>query len=68
VKYTRKPTLGLTISNSAFCVCGFRMVFRINSDYFFKQHWPAEFCNADVLCFLCGTDWILKYYSQKHRL
>jgi hypothetical protein len=25
----------------------FRLIFRINSDYFCKQHYPTGFCNGD---------------------
>jgi hypothetical protein len=55
----------LTISNTAFCICGFRTILRENSDHFLKQHFPANLCNGEVLCFLCGTDWILKYYLDE---
>jgi hypothetical protein len=41
---------------------GFRMILNINSDYFPK---PTDLYNGDVLCFLWGTDWILKYYFKK---
>jgi hypothetical protein len=44
------------------------MILRINSDYFFKQRQPVDLCNGEVLCFLCGTDWILKYYLDELRL
>jgi uncharacterized protein with PQ loop repeat len=50
----------LTISNSSFCIYVFHMIIRINIDYFLKQHQPVNLCNAEVLCFLCGTDSILK--------
>jgi hypothetical protein len=36
--------------------------------YFSKQHQPIYVCNGEVLCFLCGTDWIFKYYSDELRL
>jgi hypothetical protein len=40
----------------------------VNSDCFPKQHQPIDRCHGDVLCFLCGTDWILKYYLDELRL
>jgi hypothetical protein len=44
------------------------MVLTINSDYFLKQRQPVDLCDGEVLCFLCGTDWILKYYLDEIRL
>jgi hypothetical protein len=44
------------------------MILTVNSDYFLKQQKPVDLCNGEELCFLCGTDWILKYYSNKLRL
>jgi hypothetical protein len=38
------------------------MILTVNSDYFLKQRQLVDLCNGEVLCFLCGTDWILKYY------
>jgi hypothetical protein len=38
------------------CIYFFRMILRLNSDYFPKQHQPVDLCNGEVLCFLCGTD------------
>jgi hypothetical protein len=55
----------LTISNCAFCIYGSCMIFNVNSDYFLEQHKPADLCNGEELCFLCGTDWILKYYLDE---
>jgi hypothetical protein len=49
------------ISNPAFCIHGFFMIFNVNSDHFLKQHYPAELCSGEMLCSL-GKDWILKYY------
>jgi hypothetical protein len=46
----------------------FRMILTVNSDYFLKQRWPVDLCNGEELCFLCGTDWILKYYLDELRL
>jgi hypothetical protein len=43
----------------------FRMILSVNSDHFRKQQKPNEFCNGEVLCFLCGTDWILKCYLDE---
>jgi hypothetical protein len=59
----------LTISNSVFCtIYVFRMIVRINSDYFLKQRKPVDPCGGEELCFLCGTGWILKYYLDDFRL
>jgi hypothetical protein len=55
-------------NNSSFCIYLFRMILIINSDYFLKQRQPVDLCNCEVLCFLWGTDWILKYYLDKLRL
>jgi hypothetical protein len=46
----------------------FSMILRVNSDYFLNQRQPADLCNGEALCFLCGTDWILKYYLDELRL
>jgi hypothetical protein len=58
----------LTMNKSAFFICVFRMILWINIDYFHKQHQPVDLCNGGVLCFLCGTDWIVKYYLDELRL
>jgi hypothetical protein len=29
---------------------------------------PDDLRNGEVLCFLCGADWILKYYLDELRL
>jgi hypothetical protein len=50
------------------CTYVFRMILIINSYYFFVQHKPVDLGNGEELCFLCGTDWILKYYSNELRL
>jgi hypothetical protein len=55
------------IHNSAFCICVFHVILRMNSDHFLKQHLPVDLWNGEVLCFLCGTAWILKYYSEELR-
>jgi hypothetical protein len=41
----------------------FCIIPRTNYDYFHNQHLPVDLCNGEVLCSLCGTDSILKYYS-----
>jgi hypothetical protein len=51
-------TSALKSSNSA--IYSFRMILRINSDHFLKQHQPVDLCNGEVWCSLWGTDWILK--------
>jgi hypothetical protein len=58
-------TTALTINNSSFCIYVFRMILSINNDYFLKQHQPVDLWNGEVLCFLSGTDWILKYYFEE---
>jgi hypothetical protein len=40
------------------------MTLTVNRDYFLKQHWQVMV----KCCFLCGTDWILKYVSFELRL
>jgi NADH:ubiquinone oxidoreductase subunit E len=46
------------------------MILTVNSDYFLKpvNRQPVDLCNSEVLCFLCGTDWIIKYYLDELRL
>jgi hypothetical protein len=45
------------------------MIFGVNSDYFLKQRWTVvDISNGEVLCFLWGKDWILKYYLDELRL
>jgi hypothetical protein len=44
------------------------MILRVNSDYFINQRYPVDLCNGEELCFLCGTDLILKYYLDELRL
>jgi hypothetical protein len=34
----------------------------VKNYYFLKQHELDDLYNVEVLCFLCSTDWILKYY------
>jgi hypothetical protein len=58
----------LRISNSAFCICVFRMILSVNRDYFLQQRKPVDIRNGEVWCFLSGTDWILKYYLGELRL
>jgi hypothetical protein len=31
----------------------------VNSDYLFKHHQPTDLCTQEMLCFLCGTDYLL---------
>jgi hypothetical protein len=38
-------------------------MFRIDGDYFPKQHWHVGLYNVDEVCFLWGSKWIFKYYS-----
>jgi hypothetical protein len=67
-KYIYVPP-ALTINNSAFCIYAFRTILNVNSsDYFLKQSQSVDLRNGEVLCFLCGTDWILKYYLDELRL
>jgi hypothetical protein len=44
------------------------MILTVNSYYFLKQLQPIDLCNGEVLCFVCGTDWIIKYYLDELRL
>jgi hypothetical protein len=55
-------------SQSSFCIYGFRMILTVNCDYLLEQREPVDLCDGEVLCFLCGTDWILKYYLDELRL
>jgi hypothetical protein len=61
--------LVLMIRNSQFlpgkCIYGFRMILRVNCQCYFKRHQPLDLCNGKVWCFLCGTDWIFKYYLDE---
>jgi hypothetical protein len=43
----------LTISSSAFCTYGLRMILTAN------RHWSEDLCNGEVWRSLCGTDLIL---------
>jgi hypothetical protein len=54
----------LTINKSAFLFM-FRMILSVNSDYFLNQRWQTDLRNGEVLCFLCGTDRIIKYQSAR---
>jgi hypothetical protein len=54
-----------TINNFSLCIYGFRVFLTVNSDYFLKHHYLVYFCNGEVWCFLCGADWILKYFSDE---
>jgi hypothetical protein len=53
-----RPTLMFSPTQ---CICVFRMILTINSDYFPKQHYPVGLCSGDVMCFLWGTNWIYIY-------
>jgi hypothetical protein len=44
------------------------MILSASSDYFLKHRQPVDLCNGEVLCFLCGTDWIIKYSLDELRL
>jgi hypothetical protein len=44
------------------------MILTVNGGYFLKQHQSVDLCNGEVLCFLCGTEWIIKYYLDEPRL
>jgi hypothetical protein len=54
----------LTISNSASCTYGFRMILSVKRDYFSKQHFPVYLCNGEVV-FSLSTDRILKNYLDE---
>jgi hypothetical protein len=53
--------------NFTFYVYGFRMILAIDIDYC-PEHSTNLFRYGEMLYFLCGTDWILKYYLDKLRL
>jgi hypothetical protein len=36
-------------------------ILNANRDYFLKQYKPVDYCNGEVLCFLCATDRILEH-------
>jgi hypothetical protein len=55
----------LKIRKSSFCIYLFRMILKLNSDYFLKQRQPVNESNRDERCFLCGKDRILKYFDSK---
>jgi hypothetical protein len=44
------------------------MILNVNRDYFIKQRQPVDLSNGEELCFLRGTDWILKCYLDELRL
>jgi hypothetical protein len=44
------------------------MILIVNRDYFLEQHQQIDLGNDEVLCFLWGTDWILKYHLDELRL
>jgi hypothetical protein len=43
------------------------MILSVNTDYFLEQRWNIDVCNGEVLCFLWGTEWILKCYLDELR-
>jgi hypothetical protein len=57
-----------TTNNFALCIYVFLMFLTVKSDYFLKQRSPVDLCKGEVRRFLCGTDWILKCYSDEPRL
>jgi hypothetical protein len=50
----------LTISNSAFCICGFRMILKINNGCLLNSINQMIICNGEMLCFISSTDRVLK--------
>jgi hypothetical protein len=46
----------------------FRIILRINSDYFLQQHQPIGLFNGDRLRFICGKNRIFKYYLDELRI
>jgi hypothetical protein len=43
------------------------MILTFNSGYFLEEFKEIDVCNGDALCFLWGTDQILKYYLDNLR-
>jgi hypothetical protein len=43
----------------------FHINLRINSDYFHKQRQPVYLCKGELLCFLCGRNWILMNFGYQ---
>jgi hypothetical protein len=58
----------LIICKSVFFICGFCTILGASRYYFLKQHQTDYLCNGEVLCFLCGMDWILQHYLDECRL
>jgi hypothetical protein len=44
------------------------MFLTVNIEHFLKHGYLVNLCNGEVLCFLCGTGWILKYYLDEFRI
>lgn len=47
------------------CVYELCITLGVNNRNLLKQHKRANPCNGNVLCFLFGTDRILKYFSAR---
>jgi hypothetical protein len=73
-QYFRQKLTILCFNNQQFpvlpakCIYRFHTILTVNCDNFLKQHEPVDLCNGEVLCFLCGTDRIIKYYSDELQL
>jgi hypothetical protein len=48
------------------CIYGFHIVLRIKSHEILKWQQPPGVCGGDGLCFVWGTVWIFKYYSDEY--
>jgi hypothetical protein len=44
------------------------MIPTVKTYHFLKHYKQTDLWNSEVLCFFCGTDWILKYYLDNLRL
>jgi hypothetical protein len=56
-----------TIINTLLYIYGFRVILSVNRDYFHKQRQQIDLFCGEVWCFICGTNWILKYYLDELR-
>jgi hypothetical protein len=55
-----------TTNKSSFCIYG--SCTNLTANDYFLTHEEADLRNGEVLCFLCGKDWIIKYYLDELRL
>jgi hypothetical protein len=67
-QYFNLQPSGNYMYHCAFCIYGSCMILSISKDHFLEQNQQIYLCNGEVLCFLCGTDCILKCYLDELRL